>query len=269
MSKFATVQNALRLASGTIGVCWTGQSGFSFKDSEGTVYHIDPYLSNISSRFIGYHRAIPTPVEAREIVGDYFIFSHEHRDHLDTDSVPLFAKNNPNSRLIGPATCISRLLELDIEPNRLITIEGGASKTIGNIELKAVPAYHTVDSVGYVLTFGEIKIYITGDTVYSDDLIAVSEDKPDLMMSCINGRLGCLNIADAVRLTSHIQPRIAIPMHIHMFIENTASADEYIRQVELHSGITKGFEMEHGLWYTYNRTEGLLKLPEIGESEPL
>lgn len=257
MSKFLKQQKELKVNPKQIAVSWTGQAGFSFKDEVCLTYHVDPYLSNVSSRYIGYHRAIPTPVEAQELIGDFFLFTHEHRDHLDTDSVPFIAEANPNAIFIGPPACVSRLLELDISPKRIITLKRGESKTIGNAEVKAVLAYHTDDSVGFVIKFNEVTVYITGDTTYSDDLIPIKDENPDLMMSCVNGRLGCLSIADAVRLTTHIQPKIAIPMHIHMFTENTASGEEYVRQVELNSGITKGIVMEHGGWYLYSREEGL------------
>lgn len=52
--------------------------------------------------------------------------------------------------------------------------------------------------------------------------------KPDLMMTCINRRLGCMNIPDAARLTAHIQPKYAVPMHIGMFKENTANPKEFV-----------------------------------------
>lgn len=259
MSSFVAKQKDLPVTDNSIGICWTGQAGFSFKDSDGLTYHVDPFLSNVCSRYVGYHRAIPAPVESGEMEGDFFLFTHEHRDHLDTDSVPSIAANNKNAKFIGPPACITRLLELELNPKRLIVIKRGESLKIGNIEVKAVYAEHTDDSVGYILSFSTAKIYITGDTVYSDKLIEIAKDKPELMMCCINGRLGCMNIPDAVRLTSHIQPNIAVPMHVNMFVENTANADEYVKQVELYSGITKGFVMEHGAWYLYSSTEGFQK----------
>jgi len=254
---FVERQDRLRVErSSQVGVAWTGQAGFAFKDMCGAVYHVDPYLSNACSRYVGYHRAIQAPVEAEDVKADYFLFTHEHRDHLDPDSVPILAQRNPQARFAGPPSCLTRLLEMGLEPGRLIALERGMQKLIGNATVHAVPAQHTPDSVGYVLQFGGVSVYITGDTVYSDDLIAIGSLKPDLMMSCINGRLGCMNIADAVRLTSHIQPRFAVPMHIKMFIENTASAEEYVRQVAAHSGITQGFAMEMGDWYVFDRDQG-------------
>jgi L-ascorbate metabolism protein UlaG (beta-lactamase superfamily) len=260
MNSFTAFQQKVLPKDAEIALSWTGQAGFSFKDSRGFVYHIDPYLSNICSQYSGYHRMISAPVGSDQIKGNYFIFTHEHRDHLDTDSIPIIAESNPDSIFVGPPACISRLLELNISPHRLVTIKRNDSIDFGNMNIKAVLAVHTDDSVGYVLSFGDIKVYITGDTVYTDELIKVADDHPDLMISCINGRLGCMNIADAVRLTSHIQPKIAIPMHIHMFLENSANPGEYIRQVELHSSITKGYMMEHGEWYVYTPADGLRKV---------
>ncbi|MBD2870940.1 MBL fold metallo-hydrolase [Paenibacillus arenilitoris] len=267
MTGFAETQHSLKPAPGSFALAWTGQAGFSFKDATGAVYHIDPYLSDICSRFVGYHRAIPAPVTAERIRGDYFLFTHEHRDHLDDDSMPAIAANNSDAMFIGPPACIDRLRGLGIASGRLVPIGRNESRTIGGIAIRAVLAVHTDDSVGYLLTIGECNVYVTGDTVYSDELIEVAKERPELMMSCMNGRLGCMNIADAVRLTSHIQPKFAIPMHFGMFVENTADPGEYMRQVELHSGVTKGFLMKHGVWYAYSSAEGLHESGG-GEKEP-
>jgi L-ascorbate 6-phosphate lactonase len=253
---FSNKQKELVVPSEHIGISWTGQAGFTFKDATGLIYHVDPYLSNICSKYIGYHRAVPTPVEAKDVVADFLFFTHEHRDHLDPESIPVIATANPNAVFVAPPACISVLLELGIGSERLITLKRGQEKKIGNAQVVATLAYHTDDSVGYVFTFGKVKVYITGDTIYSDDLISVADAKPDVMIPCINGRLGCMSIPDAARLTAHIQPRVAVPMHHDMFIENTASPEEYVRQVEAYSGITKGFIMEHGSWYLYSKEEG-------------
>lgn len=258
MSDFISKQEDLVVSTGKVGVSWTGQAGFAFKDTSGLVYQVDPYLSNICSKYIGYDRVVSPPVDAADVVADVILFTHEHRDHLDPESVPLIAMKNPNSIFVGPPACISILLGLGLEPNRLITIKRGEKKRIGNADVQAVLACHTDDSVGYVFNFGGVKVYITGDTTYSDDLISVADVKPDVMMVCINGRLGCMNIPDAARLTSHIQPFFAVPMHYGMFIENTANPEEFSRQVEAYSGITKGFIMEHGSWYLYSREQGFL-----------
>ena len=256
MVNFIEQQNKLQVENNQIGLSWIGQAGFGFKDAENIIYHIDPYLSNACSRTVGYHRMIPPPVEGKEMKTDYVFFTHGHKDHLDPDSVPDIFKTNPTAMFIGPPTCIKILTKMNIPSNRMVTIERGQCKTIGNAQVKAVRAIHTDDSVGYVFNVNGVKFYITGDTTYSDDLITPIDKDLDLIMTCINGRLGCMNIPDAARLTAHIQPHYAIPMHVGMFKENTADPQEFIRQVEAYSGITKGFIMEHGRWYLFTKHNG-------------
>lgn len=258
---FGSTQKRLHVeGQGKFAIAWTGQAGFAIKDASGSVYHIDPYLSEACFESIGYRRLVPPPVEAKDVQADVFLFTHEHRDHLDPVSVPVMARNNPHALFAGPPACLTRLLQMGVEPHRLVAMERNNSKQIGTSTVHAVMAHHTADSVGYVLQFAGASVYITGDTTYGDDLIAIANLQPDLMLSCINGRLGCMNIADAVRLTAHIQPRFAVPMHIGMFIENTASGEEFVRQVEASSGLTKGFLMELGVWYMFEPDEGFTKI---------
>lgn len=259
MCTFLEIQDKLELRKDEIGISWTGQAGFAFKDSQGKIYHIDPYLSNVCSTTVGYHRVVPTPINASELKVDFIFVTHEHKDHLDDVSLPLIAKANKNLTIVAPPTCIDRLKELGIHPKRLISLQRGEDMKIGNTLVKAVIANHTDDSVGFVFKFGNLSFYITGDTTYSDNLIAVKEDHPNLMMPCINGRLGCMNICDAVRLTGHIQPDFVVPMHYGMFKENTADPNEFVRQAETSSGITKGMIINIGEWYAYSKRRGFTK----------
>lgn len=267
MKPFVEEQMNLQSNTNQFGISWTGQAGFAFKDSTNLIYHIDPYLSNACSRTVGYHRIIPPPVEAHDVKTDFILLTHEHKDHLDPDSIPIISKMNPNAKFVGPPSCISILLEIGVSTENLITIRRGESKKVGTITVEAVKAFHTDDSVGYVFNFNGTKVYLTGDTTYSDELISISEAKPDLMLTCINGRLGCMNIPDAARLTAHIQPKFVVPMHIGMFKENTANPEEFIRQAQSYSGLVTGYMMEHGKWYLFDRKLGFIY--EEKESESL
>jgi L-ascorbate 6-phosphate lactonase len=256
MNSFLAIQRQLNVRPGEVGLSWTGQAGFAFKDSAGLIYHIDPYLSDICSQTVGYHRMNPPPVEAGDVAADFILITHEHHDHLDDESIPAIAKANPDVTFIAPRASIQSLMELNISNNRLITIQRGEHRKIGTVNVKAVMAHHTEDSVGYLLQFDDVVCYHTGDTIYSDDLIPIKDEHPHIMMTCMNGRLGCMNIPDAAHLTAHIQPRFAIPMHHGMFQENTADPKEFVRQAEAYSGITKGLTMKQGAWYICNKREG-------------
>jgi L-ascorbate metabolism protein UlaG (beta-lactamase superfamily) len=184
------------------------------------------------------------------------LITHEHHDHLDDGSIPAIAAANPELIFVAQPASIDCLEELGISPCQLVKIQRGESKKIGYINVKAVLAHHTKDSVGYVLQVDDLVFYHTGDTIYYNDLISVKEKHPHVMMTCMNGRLGCMNIPDAARLTAHIQPQFAVPMHYGMFRENTADPKEFVRQTEAYSGITKGFIMKQGKWYVFGEQEG-------------
>jgi L-ascorbate metabolism protein UlaG (beta-lactamase superfamily) len=258
---FAEAQQRIQPASGQFAVAWTGQAGFSFKSAAGVVIHVDPFLSDVCSRYIGYHRAVDPPVEMKRIRGDFFLFTHEHRDHLDTDSVPAIAANNPGAIFAGPPACVVRLLEIGIPWERIRPIARGGKLALDGVGVSAVLAYHTDDSVGFVLDLEGMPVYISGDSTYSDDLVGAVGGAVgpglELMMVCVNGRLGCMNIPDAARLTAHLQPRVAIPMHVDMFVENTADAGEFVRLVQAYSGTTQAVKMQYGKWYLYGKEQGL------------
>ena len=73
---------------------------------------------------------------------------------------------------------------------------------------------------------------------------AFAKQKIDLMFICINGRLGNMNVDEAVRLTECIAPRVGIPTHYGMFESNTEDPQKYV------SRLTCGFEMKYNTEYS-------------------
>ena len=55
----------------------------------------------------------------------------------------------------------------------------------------------------------------------------VKDRRIDLMIICINGRLGNMNVDEAVRLTEILAPRLGIPTHYGMFESNTEDPEKY------------------------------------------
>ena len=63
------------------------------------------------------------------------------------------------------------------------------------------------------------------------------------MFICINGKLGNMNVSEAIKLTKIINPEVGIPTHYGMFESNTENPLNYI------SKINCGFEMEYNKEY--------------------
>jgi L-ascorbate metabolism protein UlaG (beta-lactamase superfamily) len=97
---------------------------------------------------------------------DLILVTHEHADHLDKSAIGALKK--PSTRLVLSAAAQKKLGEGEV-------LEQGNKLTAAGIFIEAVPAYnisagktgfHPRDRKdnGYVLTVGNLRIYISGDT---------------------------------------------------------------------------------------------------------
>ena len=64
------------------------------------------------------------------------------------------------------------------------------------------------------------------------------------MFICINGKLGNMNVEEALKLTEILSPRVGVPTHYGMFESNTEDPEKYT------SRVAHGFEMKHNTEYT-------------------
>ena len=226
-----------------MNIKWIGQSGYILSDENTTIY-LDPYLSDAVNRVAGRERMVPAPVTAQEIKADAFICTHNHLDHLDVDLID--EMNTDEIAFYAPSDCGETLLKLGVK--RYIPFDCGAETQIGNFKISAVYAKHTVPAIGIVVTYGDSRLYFTGDTFYDERLNKI---QCDVLFACINGKLGNMDVNDAVRLTKEINPKIGIPNHYGMFESNTEDPHKYT------SNIDNGFIMEFNRIYTVEK--GTLK----------
>jgi L-ascorbate metabolism protein UlaG (beta-lactamase superfamily) len=96
---------------------------------------------------------------------DVIFITHTHSDHYD---VKALNKIRTDSTLL---VCPQAVKALGTYTGPIQVMNNGDSATIKGIPIKAVPAYNTSNSNhvkgagnGYILTFGEKRIYIGGDT---------------------------------------------------------------------------------------------------------
>ena len=105
-------------------------------------------------------------------------------------------------------------------------------------------------AIGVILEHNGIKLYFSGDTEYNERLEKLKEDKIDIMFICINGKLGNMNVKEAVKLTKIINPRLGIPTHYGMFESNTENPQKYT------SLIRESFEMKYNTVYNIEEVLG-------------
>jgi L-ascorbate 6-phosphate lactonase len=124
-------------------------------------------------------------------------------------SIPRITKKN-DIMFVGPRNVIKSLLKLGISREKICEVNVGDLLELESIKIRGTFCIPT-----------DVTIYHTGDTGFHEFLFYLSKYPIDIMMVCINGGMGNMNIEEAVRLTRLLRPRVVIPNHYGMFAHNT------------------------------------------------
>ncbi len=202
---------------------WLGQAGYLLSDGETTVC-IDPYLSDVVNRVASRPRTYPAPIAPEDLKCDVMICSHDHLDHIDIDAIPLMDKTNMT--FFAPSTAKEKLESLGVKEPR--AFDPGDRFAWGKFKFEGVFADHTAPTTGIVVTYGDTRLYFTSDTLYDPRLEDV---KCDILFICINGKLGNMDVEEAIRVTEAISPVTAVPNHYDMFASNAEDPTKFTSRI--------------------------------------
>ncbi|HOP29948.1 MAG TPA: MBL fold metallo-hydrolase [Spirochaetota bacterium] len=173
---------------------WLGHSGFKIK-GRGKVLYIDPFEIKCTD------------------TADFIFITHSHKTHFSVNDIKKISAEKTN--IYATPDCIE---QLDWFPGWTISVEPGGVYQAGIFTVTAVPAYSIKDErhrrelgwVGYVIDFGDMRIYHAGDT----ELIPEIKDirKLDYAFLPVSGA-GVMNAADAAAASAILRPVLSIPMH--------------------------------------------------------
>ena len=213
-------------------VTWLGQSGYVF-DYKGQRLLIDPFFSDIVEKKQGFKRLMQAPFSIDALNPSVIFITHNHLDHFDPIALPQIHSFYPAIPIIGPASVIKKANEMGFNPSVLKQIDKGKKIELGNFFITATAAYHSDPfSVGCLIELGDKTIYYSGDTILTEfllgDILSLTNRQIDIVFIVINGRLGNMNVDEAIDLTVKLNPKLAIPMHYGMFAENTEDPQIFI-----------------------------------------
>jgi len=216
-----------------------GQSGYVLK-TENSKIIIDPYLSDSVNRVAGRPRLLPIPINLSDISCDAVICTHDHLDHLDPDTVSFV---NRDQLFITTNGGKKKLESLD--RNNVIAIVQGESVRVGDFEITAVFADHTLEAFGLIVKAESKTLYFSGDTLYNERLFDIAKYSPDVTFICINGRLGNMSVDEALVTAKKIGAQLNVPNHYDMFASN--SEDPHLFTDRIDGGIIMEFDREYNL----------------------
>ena len=143
----------IRTSTGDLKITFLGHGSLLF-NFEGKNIYVDPFSQ------VADYAQLPK--------ADLILLTHEHRDHLDPQA--LAPVRTERTRLILTAAC-------DRQVGGGMVMRNGDVQTAGGILVEALPAYNLVHmrdngepyhlkgvGNGYVLTFGDLRVYVAGDT---------------------------------------------------------------------------------------------------------
>ena len=211
---------------------WIGQSGYVIRTNT-TEIIIDPYLSDVVNRVANRPRLVEAPIKPSEIRADGIVCTHNHLDHLDVDAV---AEMDKRLMFITTLEGKNKLQEMGFD--KVKSLQFGESATVGDVEIIAVYAKHTVEAFGVVIKADGQALYFSGDTLFDEHLFEVAAYQPDIAFICINGKLGNMNVDEAVITAKNIGANVNVPNHYGMFASNTENPELFTKQV------VNGFVME-------------------------
>jgi len=185
--------DVLKTSGGDLQITCIGHGTLMFTYA-GKVIHVDPVS------MYGDYAGLPK--------ADLILITHEHGDHLDAKAIQAVSTAN-TVVVINPGSAKAL-------PNATV-IRNGESKALAGINLEAVPAYNPEKAFhpkgngnGYILTFGDKRVYVAGDTENAPELKSLKNIDVAFLPMNQPYTMTPEQVAD---LAKAIRPKVLYPYH--------------------------------------------------------
>lgn len=240
-----------KLSEDEIALWYLGQSGFLIKQKNTKVL-IDPVLTDLKDENGISRRYYEPPFSPEKLKADIIFSTHDHRDHLNKDTILGLVKANLEITIVIPAGIKQSLLNEGIDEKNLLLVNEEVEESLKNLKIQAFATCHPVIqkdennqdlNLSYLLNLDGFQLLHLGDTYLCEELVDdLSKIKElDLLMAPINGQdyfrtarncIGNLSGYEAAMAAKLSNARTTIPCHYDMIKGNTCSPFSFIEAME-------------------------------------
>ncbi len=165
---------------------------------------------------------------------DLIFITHPHYDHFSSEDISRVS--NAGTRFVVPGDMKSELDRIGVSEDHIYTIAAGEKMSIDGVGVEAVPAYNTNKAfhekskgwLGYVLTLGNTRYYIAGDT---DGLEENTKIECDVAFIPIGGTY-TMDAAEAASFVNRLHPACVIPIHYGSIVGKKADFEVFRAAVD-------------------------------------
>ena len=199
MSQTNFEKDTIKTSKGNLEITFIGHASLMFTFDNKVIF-IDPY-----SKLADYSQ-FPK--------ADLILITHHHGDHLDLSAIEKIRTDK--TKIILTKLCSEKI------PDGMI-MNNGDEKTVDGLNILAVPAYNLVhkrdngqpfhpkgEGNGYVITFGDKKVYIAGDTENTPEMKALKNIDIAFLPMNLPYTMTPEMVADAAK---SFKPKILYPYH--------------------------------------------------------
>jgi len=192
-------KDIIKTSGGDLEITFIGHGTLMFGFG-GKIIHIDPV-----SQYADY---------AKLPKADLILITHEHKDHLDDKAIAPIRTDK--TTVVLTETCAKQL-------TGGIVMKNGEVKTIEGLKIEALSAYNIVNmrspgtpyhpkGIGnsYIITFGDKRVYIGGDTENTPEIKALTGIDIAFLPMNLPYTMTPEMVADAVKA---FKPKILYPYH--------------------------------------------------------
>jgi L-ascorbate metabolism protein UlaG (beta-lactamase superfamily) len=185
--------DTIETSGGGLKITFIGHGTLMFEYA-GKVIHVDPV-----SMYADY-TTLPK--------ADLILITHEHPDHLDPKAIQ--AVSTSHTTVIANAALARTLSDA-------VAMKNGDTRSAAGIGIEAVPAYNPAkqfhpkgDGNGYVLTFGDKRVFVAGDTENVPEIKALKNIDVAFLPMNLPYTMTPEQVADVAKA---VRPKVLYPYH--------------------------------------------------------